>query len=91
MVAELFALTSYQRLGVAERSHTSIGGAEESDARSVRKEERPELENLVVLGKGLRWSSAFSTGTGNEECRKKRKQPISVSNLQEFGVTKEMG
>ena len=37
-----------------------VGGAEESDARSVREEERPELENLVVLGKVLRRSSAFS-------------------------------
>ena len=37
-----------------------VGGAEESDARSVREEERPELENLVELGKVLRRSSAFS-------------------------------
>ena len=49
----------------------TAGGAEESDARSVRSEEQPELENLVVLGKGLRWSVAFSTETGNVECRKK--------------------
>ena len=48
------------------------------------------MEDLVVFGKGLRWSSAFSTETGNEECRKIWKQPISVSNLQEFGMTKEM-
>ena len=56
----------------------TAGGAEESDVRSVRKEERPELENLVVLGKGLRWSCAFSTETGNEECRKKRAADLRV-------------
>ena len=65
-----------------------VGGAEESDATLARKEERPELENLVVLGKGLRWSCAFSTDTGNEECRKQEAADLLVSNLQELGVTK---
>ena len=50
----------------------------ESDARSVRTEERPELENLVVLGRGLRWSSAFSTETGNEVCRKQEAANLRV-------------
>ena len=31
--------------------------------------ERPELENVVVLEKRLRWSGAFSGETGKEECR----------------------
>ena len=62
----------------------TVGGVEKSDARSVRKEERPELENLIVLGKGLRWSSAFSTGTGNEECRKLEAADLSfdISRIQ---------
>ena len=60
-----------------------------SDARSVRKEERTELENLVVLGKGLLFPGAFSTETSNE-VQKRRKQPISVSNLQDFGASKEL-
>ena len=34
-----------------------------------RLEERRELDNLVVLEKRLRWSSALSAETGNEECR----------------------
>ena len=38
----------------------------------------PELENLVVLGKGLRWSGALSTATGNEECRKQEAADLRV-------------
>ena len=34
-----------------------------------RKEERPELENLVISGKGLRWRSARHAETGDEESR----------------------
>ena len=35
----------------------------------IREEDRPELENLVVLGKGLRRRSARSVETGDEDCR----------------------
>ena len=44
-----------------------IGRAEEFDARSVREEERPELENLVVLGKGLLLRGTYSAETGDEK------------------------
>ena len=47
-----------------------VGAPEESAARSARKEERPELEDLVVLGKRLRWSSAFSAESDDEDSRK---------------------
>ena len=63
-----------------------MSGAEEPDTRSVREEEQPELENLVVLGKGLSWCSAFSADTGNEECRK---QEATDFRVQDFGVAKE--
>ena len=56
------------------------------DARSVRAEARCELEKLVVLGEGRCWCGACSAETSNEECKKK-KQQISESNLQVFGVT----
>ena len=47
----------------------SIGGAEEFDARSIREEEEwPELENMVLLGKGLRRRSACRAETSDEEC-----------------------
>ena len=55
-----------------------VGGAEESDARSARKEKRPELDNLVVLGKGPLRSSAFSAETSNEECREQEAADLRV-------------
>ena len=39
---------------------------------------RHELGKLVVLGKGLRRSSAFSAETGNEECRKQEAADLRV-------------
>ena len=42
------------------------GGVEDSDARPVLKEERLELENLVVLVKGLRRRSACKAEAGDE-------------------------
>ena len=42
------------------------GGAEDFDARPVRKEERPELEKLVTLGKGPRLRSARNAEAGDE-------------------------
>ena len=42
-----------------------VGGAEDLDARRVRKEERPELENLVKFGEGLRRHSARSAEAGD--------------------------
>ena len=33
---------------------------------------------LVVLGKGLRWSGAFSTATGDEKCRKQEAADLRV-------------
>ena len=47
----------------------SVGGAEEFDAGTIQEEEWPELENMVILGKGLRRRSACSTETGDEHCR----------------------
>ena len=46
-----------------------VGGAEDFDARPVRKEERPELENWVISGKGLRRCGARRAETGDEERR----------------------
>ena len=37
---------------------------------SFGKKNRPELENLVEFGKGLRWCGAHSSQTSDEECRK---------------------
>ena len=59
-------------------------------ARSVRAEARCELEKLVVLDKELCWSGVCSAETGTVACRKKRKQQISESNLEVFGVTTEV-
>ena len=42
------------------------GGAEDFNARPVRKEEQPELENLVILGKGLRRRGARNAEVGDE-------------------------
>ena len=39
------------------------------DARPVRKEERAELENLVIFGKGLRRRGARSVETGTKNRR----------------------
>ena len=36
----------------------------------IRQENRPELENLVMFGKVLRWCGAHSSETSDEECRK---------------------
>ena len=56
-----------------------------------RKEERFELENLVVLGKRLRRRSTYSAETRDEELQRTGRQPIAVSHLQhDFGVTNEM-
>ena len=46
-----------------------VGEAEDFDARPVRKEERLELENLVISGKGLRRRIARRAETGDEERR----------------------
>ena len=59
-----------------------VGGAGESDARWVRKEERPKLEDFVGLV-----HSVLKQAMRNTE---NSKQPISVSNLQDVGVSKEM-
>ena len=42
-----------------------------------------------MLGKGLHWCGTFSADTGNEECSKQEAADL-VSNLQDFGVIKEM-
>ena len=46
-----------------------VGGAKDFDARPVRKEERPELENVVVSGKRLRRRGARSAEAGDEDRR----------------------
>ena len=46
------------------------GGAEDLDARPVRKEERAELENVVIFGEGLRRRSARNAEAGDEGLRK---------------------
>ena len=43
-----------------------VGGVKDLDARPVRKEERPELENLVVPGERLRRRGARSAEAGDE-------------------------
>ena len=40
------------------------------DATSVLEKDWPELENLVIFGKGLCWCDAHGSKTSNEECRK---------------------
>ena len=60
------------------------------DARP-RKEERPELENLIISGKGLRQRSAHAVLKQAMKSAENQKQPISVTHLQhEFGMTNEM-
>ena len=67
-----------------------VGGAEDFDPRPVRKEERPELENLVISGKGLCRRSARRAETGDEE-RREQEAAVPVTHLQhELGVTSEM-
>ena len=46
-----------------------VGGAKDLDARPVRKEERPQLENLVVSGERLRRRGARGAEAGDEGCR----------------------
>ena len=53
---------------VDTRSRVRLVEPKTFDARPVRKEERPELENLVISG-GLRRRSARSAETGDEERR----------------------
>ena len=43
-----------------------VGGARDLDARPVRKEERPQLENLVVSGERLRRRGARSAEASDE-------------------------
>ena len=43
-----------------------VGGAKDLDARPVRKEEWPELENIVIFGKGLRRRGARNAEAGDE-------------------------
>ena len=57
----------------------SVGGAEEFDARTIREEEWPELENMVIHGKGLRRRSACSTETGDEDCREQEDADCCVT------------
>ena len=54
----------------------TVCGAEESDARSVRKEERPELGDLIVHGKGLLVGLAHSVMKQVMRNAENRKQPI---------------
>ena len=78
------------RRQIDTRSRRPVGGAEDFNARPVRKEERVKLENLVIFGRGLRWRCARSVETGDEDGGE-QKQPIAVTHLQhEFGVTNEM-
>ena len=60
-------LTTLRRM-VDTRSRP-VGGAKDFDARPVRKEERPELENVVISCEGLRRRGARSADTGDEERR----------------------
>ena len=66
-----------------------MSGAEEFGTRSVREEEQPELENLVVLGEGLSWCGAFSAETVNEECRKQEATDFRVKNVRVAKETDE--
>ena len=67
------------------------GGAEDLDARPVRKEERPELENLVIFGKGLRRRGARNAEAGDEGRREQEATDLCDTHLQhEFNVTNEM-
>ena len=48
------------------------------DTRPVRETVWPELEDLVIFGKRLRWRGAFSAEIGNEECRKQEAADFRV-------------
>ena len=48
-----------------------VGGAEESDAGSVREEVRSELANVVLPGQRLRRCGSSSVETGDEDCGKR--------------------
>ena len=47
-----------------------VCGAGKFLARPTREEDRPELENLVIFGKGFRWCCARASKASDEECRK---------------------
>ena len=86
--------SSHQESGYSPQSDRyevtlSAGGAEEFDARAVREEERPELENLVVLDQGLRQRGACSAQTGDEECIEQEAADRRDESA-DFGVTNEM-
>ena len=48
-----------------------VGGAEESDAGSVREEVRSELANVVLPGQRLRRCGSSSIETGDQDCGKR--------------------
>ena len=54
-----------------------VGGATDFNARPVRKEKRPELENLVVSGERLRRRGARSAEAGDED----RREPEAADQL----------
>ena len=65
-------------------------GAEDLDARSVRNEERPELE-LGHFGKGLRRRGARNAEAGDEGRREQEATDLCDTHLQhEFNVTNEV-
>ena len=77
------------RSQIDTRSRVRLVEPKEFDARSVRKGERPKLENLVLLAKRLRRvvHTVLKQAMKNAE---NRKQPIAATNLQhDFGVTNE--
>ena len=75
--------------GPHEVTHPA-GGAEDLDACPVRKEERPELENLVISGEELRRHSARSAETGDEGRREPEAADLCDAPPHEFNVTNEM-
>ena len=68
MHQELIAFRSV----VDTRSRVPLVEPKTLSARPVRKEERPELENLVVSGERLHQRSARSAETGDEELQRTR-------------------
>ena len=78
------------RSQIDTRSRRPVGGAEDFNARPVRKEERVKLENLVIFGRDFVGvvHAALKQAMKTAE---NQKQPIAVTHLQhEFGVTNEM-
>ena len=75
------------RRQVDTRSRVRLVKPRDFDAGPVRKEERAELdENLVIFGKGRRQRSARSALKQAMKTAEHQKQPISVTHLQhEFG------